>query len=218
MPTEAESSESSPQTVAPNKREPVILAAWSVVIWSMALGDYIGVGLHACGLPTATVSLWASPSVLLWLLTFVLGVVGWTLAAASLRATGARWWWTLPANVGCLAALAAVVAGPVMTTTTRFDILRPGLEAVAAWDVVAEDKDVSMYRSLPPSLAWTSVNGNVSPSRGGVVFIPMWAGWRENAGGYWYSPDRSPEYDDMWGNPCLKPVDLGEGWWACGMD
>jgi hypothetical protein len=104
-----------------------------------------------------------------------------------------------------------------MTTNTRFDILRPGLEAVASWDVVAEDKDMSMYVSLPASLAWTSADGNVSPSPGGVVFIPMWVGWRENAGGYIYSPAWKPQGYDMWGMPCLEPLDLGDGWWACGM-
>lgn len=207
-----------PEAETPSRRKPALLAIGSVVAWSMALGDYIGVGLHAIGLPTVMVSLWASPRFLVWVLAFALGVVGWVLAAASLHTTRTRWWWRVTSDVGCLAALVAVVAGPTMSTMTRFEILRPGLEKVASWDVVAEGKDTSMYVHLPLVLTWTASRGMVTPSDGGVVFIPMWSGWRENAGGYWYSPDHSPEYGDMWGNPCLDPIDLGDGWWACGME
>jgi hypothetical protein len=197
---------------------PLILATGSVVAWSMALGDYIGVALHACGLPTVIVAFWASPRLLVWVLALVLGLVGWVLAEESLGAANTRWWWRVPANLGCLAALVAVVAGPTMTPTTRFDILRPGLDAVASSSVVADAKDPSGSVSLPLRLAWTSANGKVDPSQDGAVFIPMWVGWRDNAGGYWYSPDSSPEYADMWGLQCLEPIDLGDGWWACGME
>jgi len=217
MTAEGATAELFPAAMARNTRKPVILAMWSIVAWSMALGDYIGVGLHACGLPTVMVALWASPTIVVWFVAFALGVVGWVLGAESLRAANSRWWWRVAANVGCLAALVAVVAGPTMATTTRFDILRPGLEKVASWDGVAENKGTSMYVHLPLALAWTASRGMVTPSEGGVVFIPMWSGWRENAGGYWYSPDRSPEWADMWGMQCLQPLDLGGGWWACGM-
>lgn len=42
-------------------------------------------------------------------------------------------------------------------------------------------------------------------------------GGRFSAGGYWYSPGVSPAGFDMYGMWCKDPVDLGDGWWSCGL-
>ena len=50
-----------------------------------------------------------------------------------------------------------------------------------------------------------------------TVFLPQWAGIPDDAGGYFFSPVESPEGWDMWGMLCKDPIDLGDGWWKCGM-
>ena len=48
-------------------------------------------------------------------------------------------------------------------------------------------------------------------------FFPQWIGIPDDAGGYIYSPSGSPAQADMYGMICSNPVDLGDGWWTCGL-
>ncbi len=73
-----------------------------------------------------------------------------------------------------------------------------------------------MYVELPREYeAFTA--GGLTSCWGETVFLAQWSGIPDDAGGYWYSPRESPEGWDMWGMICRDPVDLGDGWWRCGM-
>lgn len=153
----------------------------------------------------------------MWFFTTAAGPVGAVLAVviafrqSHLKAVRAG------ASIVALASLVAVVVGPTMTARTRFDLLRPDLDRVAALRVVTSDLDPDYYESLPPRLAYVAVRGLVSTNGHGTVFVPQWAGIPDDAGGYIYSPRRSPEGMDMWGMGCSEPVRLDGDWWACGM-
>ena len=75
--------------------------------------------------------------------------------------------------------------------------------------------------STGDSLAWPlrglTANGNASKTDGGATFFPQWFGIPDDAGGYFWSPGESPAGEDMAGMLCQRPVDLGGGWWMCGM-
>lgn len=70
------------------------------------------------------------------------------------------------------------------------------------------------------SLGWyrpLTTNGKASRTPTGM-FFPQWIGNPDDAGGYLWSPLESPRGVDLYGARCLHPVDLGDGWWMCGMD
>jgi hypothetical protein len=88
-------------------------------------------------------------------------------------------------------------------------------EQIVTW--VHENGDCrDMYQHLPKQYAAFTAGGLTSCWRE-TVFLPQWSGIPDDAGGYWYSRDESPEGWDMWGMLCSDPVDLGDGWWKCGM-
>lgn len=88
-------------------------------------------------------------------------------------------------------------------------------ERIVTW--VHENGDCrDMYVELPRDLAAFTAGGLAS-CRDATVFLPQWSGTPDDAGGYWYSPNESPEGFDMWGMVCRGPEDLGDGWWKCGM-
>jgi len=89
------------------------------------------------------------------------------------------------------------------------------LEGVVTWVEGNADCE-DYYVHLPERFAGLSYGGLVSCGDD-EVFIPQWAGIPDDAGGFWYCPSRSPEGNDMWGMICRDPVDLGDGWWECGM-
>jgi hypothetical protein len=78
---------------------------------------------------------------------------------------------------------------------------------------------------LPLPLRFLTAEGKVSTMRiasGGVHhpdsrFFPQWIGIPDDAGGYLYDPGQSPEGADLYGDICEHPVDLGDGWWMCGL-
>jgi hypothetical protein len=89
------------------------------------------------------------------------------------------------------------------------------LEDLVIW--VEANADCSdYYVELPDDLAYLTASGLISCGRDSV-FVPQWYGIPDDAGGFWYSPHESPEGYDMWGMICRNPVDLGDGWWECGM-
>jgi hypothetical protein len=88
-------------------------------------------------------------------------------------------------------------------------------EEIVTW--VHENGDCrDMYVELPREFAAFTAGGLTSCWRE-TVFLPQWSGIPDDAGGYWYSPNESPQGWDMWGMICENPVDLGDGWWKCGM-
>ncbi|AIY18568.1 hypothetical protein GUY44_22430 [Pimelobacter simplex] len=70
---------------------------------------------------------------------------------------------------------------------------------------------------LPDDLRYLTIDGRFSVGDGGALFFPQWIAIPDDAGGYWYSPDVRPAGYDMYGMWCEDPVDLGDGWWSCGM-
>jgi len=80
------------------------------------------------------------------------------------------------------------------------------------------DPDHGLYgSSLPVPLRGLTANGSSSDSSARGTFFPQWFGLPDDAGGYFWSPEASPEGEDMAGLLCQRPVDLGGGWWMCGM-
>lgn len=69
---------------------------------------------------------------------------------------------------------------------------------------------------LPWHLRFLSVHGRVS-DQAGSRFFPQWIGIPDDAGGYLYNPVRSPSGADLYGMVCRNPIDLGHGWWMCGL-
>jgi len=70
--------------------------------------------------------------------------------------------------------------------------------------------------SLPIPLRGLTADGDSTPAEQGI-FFPQWFGVPDDAGGYFWSPDASPKGEDMAGMLCRSPIDLGGGWWMCGM-
>jgi hypothetical protein len=84
--------------------------------------------------------------------------------------------------------------------------------------VASTATDGSYYGArLPLALRPLSARGRVRATDDGMLFFPQWLGIPDDAGGYFWSPDRSPEGADMFGMSCQDPQDLGGGWWACGL-
>jgi len=71
--------------------------------------------------------------------------------------------------------------------------------------------------SLPWPLRGLTADGSSSKTAAGGTFFPQWFGLPDDAGGYFWSPDGSPAGEDMAGMLCQRPIDLGDGWWMCGM-
>ena len=67
---------------------------------------------------------------------------------------------------------------------------------------------------LPEDLRYLSATERVSIHPDGALFIPLWTGVPDDAGGFWYS-QRTPLGRDMYGSWCEEPTDLGDGWWSC---
>ena len=76
-------------------------------------------------------------------------------------------------------------------------------------------------------LSWLSASGITTSERAAsdgssqpaapLIFFPQWYGLIDDAGGFIFSPSGAPEGMNMAGMICDRPVDLGEGWWMCGM-
>lgn len=70
--------------------------------------------------------------------------------------------------------------------------------------------------ALPAPVKHLLATGRVSILPDGDFFIPSWTGIPDDAGGYWHSAS-APEGRDMYGMYCSEPIELGAGWWACGL-
>lgn len=71
--------------------------------------------------------------------------------------------------------------------------------------------------ALPARLAYLSATGRVSGSLREGVFLPMWTGIPDDAGGLIWSPAGSPVGYDLYGDRCDAPVRVQQSWWSCGV-
>ena len=150
-----------------------------------------------------------------WL--FWLVVIGgcWALGAVA-----GRRWLTVTAVSGAVALYLLSFNWVALAPQAWFDVHRPMYDA--ALDHVDRSDDLYGDR-LPLRWRWLTVDGRAA-ARGGdgatgdeVVFFPQWYGIPDDGGGYLWSPGGPPEGYDMAGMVCTEPVDLGDGWWMCGM-
>jgi hypothetical protein len=132
-------------------------------------------------------------------------------------------WWVIPP----LVLLGLMMAGAAMTFAglgdwgcsadrpLKFERDRWKADEIVLWARANGDWH-DYYTELPPDLAPFAACGLVSVYSDSV-FVAQWSGIPDDAGGFWFSPGRSPEGFDMWGMICHDPADLGDGWWRCGM-
>ncbi|MFV8160849.1 hypothetical protein ACNQVK_01610 [Mycobacterium sp. 134] len=121
--------------------------------------------------------------------------------------------------------VAVAVAVPVLVVVTVF-VNSAWVFAPRAWFALhrplfemalGTDPGHDYYgRELPWHLRFLSVHGRVS-DQSGSRFFPQWIGIPDDAGGYLYNPGRSPAGADLYGMVCRNPMDLGDGWWTCGL-
>lgn len=192
---------------------PARVRRWDKLLW-------IGLGCWVAGFWWH----WARPS--LWLLDLVLVpvaavlyCVGFVVAIVAAIGSGRR---QLAVALVPVIVVATVLVNPMwrMAPRTWFLVHRPLFDLALA----TEPGDDYYGTKLPLPLQFLTVDGRVSspladdgPSDGVIRFFPQWIGIPDDAGGYLYSPNGSPAGVDLYGMFCSDPVDLGGGWWMCGM-
>jgi hypothetical protein len=182
-------------------RDAVLLFLAMVVFWLIALAVVWSGMIFFVGLP----------------LGMVVSAVAWTglLILVVLLGVLSHRRWVLVAGVGVtLVLVAATYNWAAVAPRAWFEVHRPLYEHAAR----ATDLDDSYYgASLPFLLRPLTAMGSAS-RQDDMVFFPLWTGIPDDAGGYIYVPDGgSPAGFDMYGDVCTDPVDLGDGWWMCGM-
>jgi hypothetical protein len=140
-----------------------------------------------------------------------LGVAGLTAILGGLL--GGRWWLAVGGVVVTMLLAVPLYNWSAAAPAAYFEVHRPLYERAAR---TAQTDDSVAFVDLPFALRPLSAMGSVR-DQGGMMFFPQWYGFADNAGGYFYAPERSPEGSDMHGQICVDPRDLGDGWWACGM-
>lgn len=135
------------------------------------------------------------------------------LAAVVAAAIGGRRWVVL-ATVAPVLVVVTIVVNSTWKVAPRtwFAMHRPLFERALQTDPGKE----YYGNQLPWTLRFLVAEGRVSV-RDGSRFFPQWIGIPDDAGGYLYDPVESPEGVDMYGFICADPVDLGDGWWMCGL-
>lgn len=133
--------------------------------------------------------------------------------AVLVAAVRGRRWVVLATVVPVMVVVTAVVnSGWMVAPRAWFAMHRPLFERA-----LETDPGRGYYgNKLPGSLRFLVAEGRVS-NRDGSRFFPQWIGIPDDAGGYLYNPKESPEGVDMYGDICSNPVDLGDGWWMCGL-
>jgi len=109
-------------------------------------------------------------------------------------------------------ATALVNPGWKVAPRAWFAVHRPLFDMALATD----PGDLYYGNALPLPVRFLSVGGRVS-NQDGSRFFPQWIGIPDDAGGYLYDPSHSPAGADLYGSTCSEPVDLGDGWWMCGL-
>ncbi|WP_440712520.1 hypothetical protein [Gordonia sp. FQ] len=177
-----------------------------------------GLGLLAAAL------LWSYLRPGLWLLDLVVVPAVWLalaaglallLAGAVMRGRHSARAAAGPAALVVGAVALCVLIGPWWQITPKsWFVTHRGLYELA----LRTDPGTSYYgTSLPAHLRFLTAGGTVSGNPQGARFFPQWIGVPDDAGGYWYSPGRSPAGYDMYGMVCDAPVSLGDDWWMCGI-
>lgn len=173
------------------------------------------VGMAVCWVLTLTVALHLSifsgsvPGMVVSAVPWWTALVGTVLLGVATR----RMWPVWTAAVTTLLLAAPVYNWSGVAPEAWFETHRPLYERAAR----TAEVDDSFYGSLLPlELRPLAATGKVSRRAGGL-FFPLWIGIPDDAGGYFYTPHRSPAGADMYGTVCTDPVDLGDGWWMCGM-
>ena len=185
---------------------PVPWRGWGVLFWVGLTCWVLGFVWHWSRPP----SLWLLdvPAIPLMALLYWFGFVAVVVAVVG----DGRW-----AEVLTLVPVLIVITALVnpawrFAPRTWFILHRPLFEMALATDPGHE----YYGNQLPPWLRFLSSEGKVS-NLGGSRFFPQWGEIPDDAGGYLYSPFGSPEVTDLYGMDCKNPVDLGGGWWMCGL-
>jgi len=144
-------------------------------------------------------------------LTVVLYVFGFGAVVVALVADRRR---TALLTVVPVMVVVTAMVNPVWRVAPRmwFAMHRPLFDMALATD----PGNLYYGNALPLPLRFLSSEGRVSEQEGSR-FFPQWVGIPDDAGGYLFNPARSPRGVDLYGSPCSDPVDLGEGWWMCGL-
>ncbi|MBU2696093.1 hypothetical protein [Pimelobacter sp. 30-1] len=145
-----------------------------------------------------------------------------TLTGTWLAAWAWRSWRRVLAALVAALLLGGLGAWALQPSAPRLGVLRDHeawFEAHRADFAAAVDhatRDDTYGSLLPDDLRYLTITGRFSESDD-ALFFPQWIAIPDDAGGYWYSPDASPAGFDMYGMWCKDPVDLGDGWWSCGL-
>ncbi|HVK28090.1 MAG TPA: hypothetical protein VM575_07100 [Nocardioides sp.] len=182
------------------------LAATALVV--LLVTRHAGVAVEVVG------NLWPWVALLLWIILVPAGA-------------GVAWWaWRhVLAGLVTLGLLGGLAVWALQPTAPRlgfilgqqawFEHHRADFTRAAA-DLPEDCCNAYYGDRLPDGLRHLTIDGRVSRHEGDL-FFPQWIALVDDAGGYWYSPDGSPEGHDMYGMICEDPTDLGDGWWSCGM-
>ncbi|MEV0669003.1 hypothetical protein [Mycobacterium sp. NPDC050441] len=135
------------------------------------------------------------------------------LAAVVVAAMRGRRWVVLATVVPVLVVVTVVVnSGWMLAPRMWFAMHRPLFDRA----LEADPGDDYYGNQLPWMLRFLTADGKASDQLGNR-FFPQWIGIPDDAGGYLYNPNESPEGLYMYGLVCNNPVDLGGGWWMCGL-
>lgn len=164
----------------------------------------------------AVLVVWTSPFFVGSPFGMVVAGVAWLAVLAGVATLGVlsgRRWLAVSAPVVTVVLAAATVNWSVVAPATYFELHRPLYDHAVA---NAHPDDSFYGADLPVALRPLAAQGRVARVDG-MLFFPQWIGIPDDAGGYWWSPDRSPAGADMFGMACVHPEPLGGGWWACGL-
>lgn len=163
---------------------------------------------------------WAYNSVLAAGILVAARIVAWGFVIALAAAIPHRRVWRVGVlGVACAAAAIVIATGWLSSdrgSLEWFEEHRAEFETARGLALPAD----AYSTLLPADLAHLSKDGTVrtgSGPDGQTIFFPQWFGIPDDAGGYIYSPGGDPTGFDMYGMSCQGPVDLGDGWWSCGM-
>lgn len=127
-----------------------------------------------------------------------------------------RWWILIPTIVVFMAPLLTLKPAGLWWSATLYHSVHSEefsrLEQYLAATPVASAPGGT---ALPADLAHLSATGSVSSSGDGV-FLPVWVGVPNGAGGFFLT-DSSPAGADLGGVACTAPTRVEGRWWACGM-
>ncbi|MBJ7341779.1 hypothetical protein [Mycolicibacterium sp.] len=188
------------------RSDPARWRGWEKLFW-MGLACWVAGFLWHWTRPP---SMWILDALIVPVAACVYGIGFWSVIVA---AVGARRRAALLTLVPAIVVLTLLVNSSWrLAPQTWFAVHRPLFDLA-----LKTEPGQQLYGNrLPVPLRFLTVTGRVSDQQGGR-FFPQWLGIPDDAGGYLYNPGRSPEGVDLYGKQCRNPVDLGAGWWMCGM-